>query len=705
MGILTNMRVLIVWLATLLMSLAAQAERSRILENVDIVDSSSGPQLVITFNHTVRYISHSPRSANDIFEIQMASKALFSNVDEGLIGSETLQWSPNPAVPLLDITYESEVTGSSRLTLRFQRPVSLTIMSGKDVRTLTIQLPPPPVTTPRPTALLEDVQIPSSASTPIREAMEAARQAVAAKDFSSAIRLYEKVLRKGSLAVKPIALEFLGVAREKNGQRAQAKAVYQRYLAEYPEGGSAERVQQRLTGLVTAAKRPPKQLREAKAKPGGRSDWQIFGGVSQFYRRDNRTTDLDGDNEFTSITSSSLTNNLDLSGRLRTDTYSVRTRFSGGYEYDFLGADGPGNETRLSSLYAKISDRKRRLHLQAGRQSGNKGGVLGRFDGALFSVQLPKQAKLHLVAGYPVNSSRNGLETSKRFYGANIDLKPFGKNWGLNAFAIQQTVDGLIDRRAIGGEVRYFVPGRSFFTLGDYDLLYDELNTLLFLGHWTFPDNTTVNLSLDYRKSPILSTSNALQSQMAESLEVLLNTFDASEIQQLAQDRTATSRLATLGVSRPLMENLQINGDLTISNFSSTPASGGVEATPATGNDYSLNVQLVRSNWLKTGDIHILGTRFSDTSSSSTSTVSLNSRYPVNPKLRINPRFRIDLRDNVSDGSSQTTYKPSLRMTYKLKRRFRVEANMGGEWSNKNLTDDTNKTQSWFVNVGYRLDF
>jgi hypothetical protein len=30
---------------------------------------------------------------------------------------------------------------------------------------------------------------------------------------------------------------------------------------------------------------------------------------------------------------------------------------------------------------------------------------------------------------------------------------------------------------------------------------------------------------------------------------------------------------------------------------------------------------------------------------------------------------------------------------------------MGGEWSNKNLTDDTNKTQSWFVNVGYRMDF
>ncbi|MCK5481342.1 MAG: hypothetical protein KAJ06_09350, partial [Gammaproteobacteria bacterium] len=354
------------------------------------------------------------------------------------------------------VTYESTVPGNSRLTVRFQRNVQIEVLAGKDVRTLIIQLPqpkeaaPPPVQQP-PT----EVQIPASVDPKIQALMETARQAVATKDFSTAIRLYEKVLREGDPAIIPIALEFLGVAREKNGQRAQAKAVYQRYLAEYPAGEAAERVQQRLTGLITAAKRPPGKLREAKAQPGARPDWQVFGGLSQFYRRDNQTTDLDEDNELTSVTRSSLTTDLDLSARLRTDAYSVRTRFSGGYEYDFL-SDGPGNEARVSTLYARFSNRKRNLHLQPGRQPGNKGGILGRFDGVLFSAGLPKEITLNLVGGYPVNSSRDSVDTDRYFFGANVDLKPFGKEWDLNAFIIHQDVEGITDRQAVGGELRYF---------------------------------------------------------------------------------------------------------------------------------------------------------------------------------------------------------------------------------------------------------
>lgn len=268
-----------------------------------------------------------------------------------------------------------------------------------------------------------------------------------------------------------------------------------------------------------------------------------------------------------------------------------------------------------------------------------------------------------------------------------------------------QDVEGITDRQAAGGEVRYFAPGRSFFTLADYDLHYDELNTFLFLGNWTFPDDTTVNLSFDYRKSPLLTTSNALQGQLTESIDTLLDIFTESEIEGLAEDRTATSRLATLGFSRPLMKDLQINGDLTISNLSGTPASGDVEATADTDDDYGMNLQLVRSNWFKAGDIHIIGTRYSKTSTSTTNTISLNSRYPVTSKFRINPRLRVDFRKNKSDDSEQTTYRPFLRLSYKLKRGFRAEADAGGEWSNRNLTDTTDKDRSWFVNAGYRMDF
>ena len=111
------------------------------------------------------------------------------------------------------------------------------------------------------------------------------------------------------------------------------------------------------------------------------------------------------------------------------------------------------------------------------------------------------------------------------------------------------------------------------------------------------------------------------------------------------------------------------------------------------------------SDRFKAGDIHIIGTRYSKTSTSTTNTISLNSRYPVTSKFRINPRFRVDFRKNKSDDSEQTTYRPFLRLSYKLKRGFRAEADAGGEWSNRNLTDTTDKDRSWFVNAGYRMDF
>ena len=52
------------------------------------------------------------------------------------------------------------------------------------------------------------------------------------------------------------AQEYLGLARERNGQLAHAKAEYRIYLAKYPEGEDAQRVRQRLDALVTAYQAP-----------------------------------------------------------------------------------------------------------------------------------------------------------------------------------------------------------------------------------------------------------------------------------------------------------------------------------------------------------------------------------------------------------------------------------------------------------------
>lgn len=538
----------------------------------------------------------------------------------------------------------------------------------------------------------------------IASLMEQAHGMMTDKDYDGAVRLYTKILQYPEHAHSQDAMEFLGLARERKGQTAQAKAIYEDYLQQYPEGEGAGRVQQRLAGLLTATKAPRGKLASVGDRGKRAADWDVFGGFSQFYRRDGNTSQLNDENQLTTVMQSSLTSDLDITGRLVNGDYDLRTRLTGGYLYDFLN-DGEDNESTVSSLYFDARNRQRNLGMRLGRQSRSSGGVLGRFDGLLLELPLTSVLSVSATAGYPVNSSRDNFDDTRYFYGLNLELHGFARGWDANTFIIEQRADSLVDRRAVGGELRYFDVNRSFFTLVDYDLLYDELNTAQLLANWTATDKTTVNLMLDYRNSPILTTTNALQGQTVLTLEELLASYTEDEIYGIARDRTATSRLATLGMSHPITEKLQVSGDVTLSKLSSTTGSAGVAAVPGTDVEYFYNLQLIGSNLLKEGDITILGLRFIDATTSNTTSLSLNTRYPVSAELRVNPRFRADFRQNLMDGTEQFIYRPSARVTWNVRRRFRLEAELGGEWSDREIVTGSSKSQSYFINLGYRADF
>jgi len=567
-----------------------------------------------------------------------------------------------------------------------------------------------PATAPVPARTTDDVvPLPGSVTTveteKIGALMQEAGQLMTDKDYDRAIRLYTKVLEYPENASSRDALEFLGLARERKGQLAHAKASYTTYLERYPEGEDAERVRQRLAGLVTAAKSPKGKLAET-GRRGKTAMWDVFGGFSQFFRRDENTTELDENNTLTTVTQESLASDLDITGRLRNGDYEMRTRFTGGYLHDFLN-NGSDNETTVSSLYFDARNTSSNLSLRLGRQSRSTGGVLGRFDGLLLDLPATQKIAFNLVGGFPVNSSRDGFNEARYFYGAGVEFEEFLDGWDAGAFVIEQIVDSITDRRAVGGELRYFDPKRSFFTLVDYDIFYNQLNTAQMQGNWTTPSDITVNMVLDYRNSPILTTSNALQGEpVFTTIEEMLTGFTEDQVYGFAEDRTATSKLATLGLTRPVGERLQVSGDVTLSKLSGTVASGNVTVpNPATDNEFFYNLQLIGSNLIKPGDITILGLRFIDATTSDTTSLSINTRYPVTTDFRVNPRFRVDFRKNLSDGSEQFIYRPSARITWRAKRRFRLEAELGGEWSDREIVTGSTESRSYFVNLGYRADF
>ena len=567
----------------------------------------------------------------------------------------------------------------------------------------------PVVAAKQPLAVLLHRNAARAAITPERldSLVQEARDKMTDKDYSGAIRIYTKILQQPDNRYSQDSLEFLGLARERNGQLAQAKMAYRSYLGIYPEGEGAERVKQRMAVLLTASKQPREKLAatSASSRTEEKPEWEVFGGVSQYYRRDENTTNIGEDTEQTALTQSSIDSNMDVTGRLRGSDYDIQTRFTGGYLHDFI-EDGAGSDTTVSALYLDASSKRNGLSMRLGRQSRSTGGVLGRFDGLLLGFPLGEKFSVSMVGGFPVESSSNSFEgTDRHFYGVTLESEGFARGWDANTFIINQEIDGITDRRGVGGELRYFDTTRSFFGLVDYDIYHDELTIGQVLGNWTFADKTTVNMVADYRKSPILTTANALVGQGVDSIEALQDIYTNSQIQDLANDRTATSKLATLGASHPMTEKLQISGDVTAFNLSGTEASGGVAATEGTGTDYVYNLQLVGSNLIKEGDITILGMRYTYGGDRDIYSLNLNTRYPVLNDLRVNPRFRVDYTDRDDGGTDQITYRTSLRLDYRIKRRLRLEAEIGGEYSDRELVDGSGDSNSYYVNMGYRADF
>ena len=166
----------------------------------------------------------------------------------------------------------------------------------------------------------------------------------------------------------------------------------------------------------------------------------------------------------------------------------------------------------MSALSFEVRHKKSDLYSKIGRQSRNSGGVLGRFDGAHISYDISPEVVINGVFGFPVESTKKtNVETEKKFYGVSADFGTFNEHWDYTAFFITQDNRGMTDRCAIGGEVRYFDPKKSFFTLKDYDVFFNAMNIFLFNGNWTLPSKTTLNLMCDYRRSPLLMANNAIK--------------------------------------------------------------------------------------------------------------------------------------------------------------------------------------------------
>jgi hypothetical protein len=549
----------------------------------------------------------------------------------------------------------------------------------------------------------------------LKSMMAEARAAMSARDYPKAIGLLTKLQRQPEFPDRSKAQELLGLARERSGQLAHAKAEYEEYLRRYAQGEAAERVAFRLK-ILRAAEAKARTGRDAAGSAGG---WEVSGGVAQMFRYDGsrisngapppNTTNLPAAAPTT--TDNAIFNDVDLLARRRGETYDWIGRLSTGYDKEFVQG-GLGDATRVSLASIEVLDRPLGLLARAGRQANNSDGILGTFDGLFLSWQFKPSWALNAAGGYPVEQLVLAPQTQERFETLALAYTPPNTHWDSSVFVSTQQFNGLRDRQAVGMEGRYLASKLSLVAVVDYDTAFRSLNTASVIGTLQLPARWSVSFDAERRNSPVLTARNALIGQPFTDLTQLEQVFTPAQINQLAIDRTPITDNYSFTATKPLGQRFQWTTIVSATQTGASPASGGVQAIPATGLLLSYQTQLYGSNLWSTGDFNVITLTHGDTEIGRIDSVSLNSRFPIGGAWRLGPRLTVERLNQLSDGSSQTTYVPSMLLDYQRNNKL-LQIDFGGQLGQREAFlllqngtfVQTQNTTRYYVSVSYRISF
>jgi len=526
--------------------------------------------------------------------------------------------------------------------------------------------------------------------------MERARQAMVKHDYRSAIASYTAVTRFEGTDFFQAALEYLGLARERNKQFAHAKAEYERYLRLYPDSEDAIRVQQRLTGLLSAAYHPKRKLRKSKVKKSSEG-WLNYGSFMQFYRHDRDLNRITGD----FLSSSTLYSSFFYTAKLKNSRYEIKNRVSMSHNFDFQENDEDNDLLKISKLYSEIYAKRLKLTGRIGRQVQNNSGAYGRFDGAVLAYHYNPRLTLRASSGFPVDfDSYDTIQSNKHFYSINAEVESLFGYVDVSTYFVTQYFDEVLDRRAIGIEFRHFDRKMTFFTTVDYDISYSVINNMVVNVNYKLKPKHRLGTYLTFRRSPLLTTTNALQGQAVSQLRDLLESKTKDELRELARDRSAEYISATISWQHKIDKKLEMNYDYTLSELTGTTTSGGVVGAEGTGFEHYYSSQLIATDIFRKYDVSIIGLRFENRFSSNRLNLNLIRRDRVNKKLMLGSRLRTDYQKRKS-GEVIVDFSPSAKVSYKIRKKYKLEFELGFQHRVRANTFDENNETNGFFSLGY----
>lgn len=714
------------------MAIAHGAE-SQPLEDVTLEYQKQGVVAIIQLTGPVHYLRHFPAKHGKTLQIFYDRVPDAST--ETWVDNEVVESPPSTLIPHFTITTHDQAT-RPRLEVEFEREAEFSVAAGKDRRSLVITIRPekqrgsnaklPFLPTVAPVKPVSGAATKAEAAEMDKINVEAhalmvqGRDALDANDNDTAVGLLNKLLLLPPNDYTQTALEWVGVARERAGQFDRAKVEYALYLKLYPKSAGAERVAQRLTDLKGRKSGPASSIAGAPTETQQNPTVTTFGGISsRYYYGHSKTTGTSIVNGVPTTLTQSLVDqsmiitSIDANERYRTEESDSRLVLRDVDTRNYLANQPSRNQ--VYAAYGETKGRSDNYLVRVGRQSPTGAGVQGRFDGMAASYGNPQSTRVNAVAG---KLAEYGLSTEPRFFGASVDKGMF------SFYGINQTVEGTLDRRAVGTEFRYFDTRKNAYGLLDYDTYFRAVNAAELLGTTRdvslLPD-TTLTFMLDHRKTPSLSIRNALNGATTSSVNSLLQTMSASSLRELALSRTSIANSGQIGITHPWRDKWQIGGDFRLTNQTGLPSSGTPTPTtgpnagvptpegflqplPGRGLEKSVTAQLIGSSLYKMGDI------WSTSLTLSTSDLVTGDTLFFYNHTLVNSFWMMDVTLQASSfkdqfGTRTRQLMPLVHGTYRLRERFSIDADIGYQKIDFNGPLRSADTTRYFTSFGLRWDF
>jgi tetratricopeptide (TPR) repeat protein len=546
--------------------------------------------------------------------------------------------------------------------------------------------------------------------TQARTLLDQGRQQYEQRQFDDALTTLNQALTLPVTAISPDTQELLGQVLAAMGETSRAEAEFTAYLKQYPEGAGAQRVREALAALKPTDLKPSPSLDGIKKPEVVQT---VSGSISQYYYGGKQTQsqraerNVDGTpvpaSALTDLNQASLTNdaqkllstNMDATWKNRTDEREMKLFVRDQLDYNLMSREvlkaKSRYRNRLSAAYFDYMGLdKTRLRGRFGRQNASWGGE-SRYDGASGSFSFRPKWKASGAVGSPVD----GVADSKRYFaGASMDADALTPNLGASVFVMQRMIDGEVDRRSVGTDVRYFAGNGNVMGSVDYDTIYRRTNRSSLSGTYTTDGNATYNLLSEHTALVQVSLSQALffsypalsaNGILPKTIKELKTStgYSTAELRNFVRGNVSYFNHTMASGTWPVTTDGQVGADYHLQStgaIAPNEAIGLPNGQAATGIVRSLGMQAIGTNLYTARDTNVFGVNTTrgrlgrSVQFNTNHAIGLNEAWQLDPGILWMRSTTLTTAGEVQ--ASTVSWGPTFRASFKPRPTVTLESNL-----------------------------